>query len=199
MKDAKKSEARTNAKAGTTPSSAGGIEQLVITTENYDPKDPTRRPEGWSAIRGKRVYRREQLDRLRGISDAVIKEKRPQKEQEEEQAMQKEVAQHGHLLGLGGGKSNSGTPVGVAGAGSGDIDGDGEVQMHFDPSDFDLTTNKRPKVPSALCVQILLYSLHTRYCIGMGHGETTSCICQRMEGLCVCGEFCGETIKGGYP
>ena len=38
--------------------------QILITPHNYDPNDPSKRPEGWIALRNKRVIVKEQIDRL---------------------------------------------------------------------------------------------------------------------------------------
>ena len=38
--------------------------QILITPHNYDPNDPSKRPDGWIALRNKRVIVKEQIDRL---------------------------------------------------------------------------------------------------------------------------------------
>jgi hypothetical protein len=109
------------------------LEQLDISSDTFDPSDESKRPSGWAAIRKKRIYKREQLDRLRGVSEAIIQSRRAQREKEEEEAMVREVAQHGNVLGAGGVRrpQEEETPE--------------ELEMRFDPEDFDLATNKRPK------------------------------------------------------
>ena len=53
---------------------------LEFTKDNFDPNYTSKRPEGWIAARKKRVYKKEQLDRLRGVSNFQIEENRRQRE-----------------------------------------------------------------------------------------------------------------------
>ncbi len=53
---------------------------LEFTAENFDPAFPSKRPQGWVAARKKRVYRKEQIDRLRGVPQSTVEEMRRQRE-----------------------------------------------------------------------------------------------------------------------
>jgi hypothetical protein len=53
---------------------------LEFTKDNFDPTLPAKRPDGWVAARKKRVHKKEQLDRLRGVPNHIIEERRRQRE-----------------------------------------------------------------------------------------------------------------------
>jgi hypothetical protein len=55
---------------------------LVITEENFDPRDPSKRPDGWIALRNKRVVVKEQIDRLAGVDEDTIAAMRDDRELE---------------------------------------------------------------------------------------------------------------------
>ena len=76
----------------------GGPIELVFTKDNFDPKDLTKRPPGWHALRMKRIIIKEQLDRAAGIDEDVIGSQRPVKEIDEENIMLSEVSKYGKLL-----------------------------------------------------------------------------------------------------
>jgi hypothetical protein len=78
------------------------VQELVISPDTFDPSDPLKRPAGWTAVRARRLHRKEQLDRLRGVSEPSILERRLQRETDEETIMVNEVATHGNVVGLGG-------------------------------------------------------------------------------------------------
>ena len=150
---------------------ASPYEPIIIDETNFDPNIESKRPNGWSALRKRRVYRKEQLDRLRGVSDMIILEKRGDREREEESLMLKEVAQHGTVIMTGPGNNNNNngnkqkkkhkqkpqhtatTVTKTAEAeGQDDIYSDDndeeapeELEMNFDDDEFDAKTNKRPK------------------------------------------------------
>lgn len=115
---------------------------LVILESNFDPNIDSKRPNGWHAVRKRRVYKREQLDRFRGITEAVIQAKRAEREKEEEEAMLREVALHGNVLGMGGAKKAA--AAGAASSTSEDKPPE-ELEMNFDAEEFDAKTSKRPK------------------------------------------------------
>ena len=57
-----------------------GVSSLQITFENFSSSDSTLRPPGWVELKTKRVNALEQVDRIAGISEEVIKSKREQRE-----------------------------------------------------------------------------------------------------------------------
>lgn len=78
----------------------GPITELDLSPSVFDPKNPNKRPEGWTEVRMKRVLKREQQERENGVDEETIMLSRPQKLKEEEAAMLDEVAKHGTVLGL---------------------------------------------------------------------------------------------------
>lgn len=82
------------------PSSGGGL--VFIDAATFDPAALESRPSGWGEARRKRITKKEQLDRLRGVKEDDIVAKRVEREAEEEQNMVSEVVKHGHLIGIGG-------------------------------------------------------------------------------------------------
>lgn len=80
--------------------------KLEINSATFDPKDKKKRPQGWDDVRQKRVNRRERLDRMRGLTESAIATKRPQRLEEEEELMIREIAKHGCLVGIGGVKAS---------------------------------------------------------------------------------------------
>lgn len=78
------------------------VQELVITPDTFDPTDPSKRPSGWNGVRARRLHRKEQLDRLRGVSEPSILERRLQREVDEESMMINEVSAHGNVVGIGG-------------------------------------------------------------------------------------------------
>lgn len=119
---------------------SAALAPLVILESNFDPNIDSKRPNGWHEIRKRRVYKREQLDRFRGISEATIQAKRAEREKEEEQAMLSEIALHGSVLGVGGTKKTATGAASVL-----DDKPPEELEMNFDADEFDVKTNKRPK------------------------------------------------------
>jgi hypothetical protein len=56
---------------------------LVITTHNYDSRNPSKRPAGWSDIKAKRILLLEKIDRTHGIDEETsLRSKRPQRFQD---------------------------------------------------------------------------------------------------------------------
>jgi hypothetical protein len=55
------------------------VGRLDISPATFDPKDPKKRPQGWNTVQRKRVFKKEQLDRLRGVREADIISKRDQR------------------------------------------------------------------------------------------------------------------------
>jgi hypothetical protein len=74
-------------------------DDLVITSSNFDPSNPSKRPEGWVTLRNKRVIVKEQIDRLAGVDEDTIAAMRDDRELEEEELMLAEVAQFGVVQG----------------------------------------------------------------------------------------------------
>lgn len=72
---------------------------LIFTPDNFDPADPTKRPEGWIALRQKRIVIKEQIARVGGVDEDTIAAMRDDNELEEEDLMLAEVAAHGCVLG----------------------------------------------------------------------------------------------------
>lgn len=76
------------------------IQDILITPENFLATDISRRPKDWNEVRMKRVLMREYVDRLEGVDEITIKERRAQRIAAEERSMVKEVAERGRLLNM---------------------------------------------------------------------------------------------------
>ena len=59
--------------------SSAPITELDLSPSVFDPKNPNKRPEGWTDVRMKRVLKREQFDRENGIDEETISRNRAQK------------------------------------------------------------------------------------------------------------------------
>jgi hypothetical protein len=55
------------------------IDDITITAENFNASDLNMRPEGWKELRLKRVLMKEYVERLEGVPEAAISEKRAQR------------------------------------------------------------------------------------------------------------------------
>ena len=53
---------------------------LVFNKDNFDPMYPSKRPDGWVAARKKRVYKKERIEALRGMTSGMIEETHRQRE-----------------------------------------------------------------------------------------------------------------------
>jgi hypothetical protein len=71
---------------------------VTITEDNFDANDLRRRPPHWNDIRVKRVVIKEIADRLVGLSEEEIVNRRPERISQEESEMISEVVIHGRLL-----------------------------------------------------------------------------------------------------
>jgi hypothetical protein len=86
------------------------VSDLEVNANNFDPNDPSKRPEEWRDVLMKRVLKKEQADRENGIDEDTISASRAAREKEEDALMVKEVATHGKVLGLKtGGRKRSAT------------------------------------------------------------------------------------------
>ena len=154
------------------------FEKLDINPDTFDPSDPEKRPTGWAEVRRKRVYKREQLDRLRGAAEATLLNLRAQREQEEEALMLQEVAQYGNVLGFGGVKK----PVDE------EVIDPKELEMNFDPEDFDSSTNKRPRG----WAQVKLRRVYMKVsALADIYIHDVKIVYVRLTLLCMCGAICG--------
>lgn len=79
---------------------ASTFADLVITPETFDPKDPSKRPDGWVAVRMMRVIVKEQAERVKGVDEETIMESRTKREEEEEATMIGEVVANNAVLGF---------------------------------------------------------------------------------------------------
>jgi hypothetical protein len=75
---------------------------IIIDAKTFDPKNPSKRPLGWSELRTKRVLMAEAVDRRSGAADSDIIESRTSRERQEENAMIAEAQAYGALLGIAG-------------------------------------------------------------------------------------------------
>lgn len=57
-----------------------GVSNIHFDGDNFNPGQPSVRPTGWAEIRSKRVFLKEHIERLNGVSEKLILERRPQKE-----------------------------------------------------------------------------------------------------------------------
>lgn len=76
------------------------VPDVTITEDNFDANDLRRRPPHWNDIRVKRVVIKEIADRLLGLSEEEIVERRAERISQEESEMISEVVIHGRLLNV---------------------------------------------------------------------------------------------------
>ena len=76
-------------------------ESLDSLETNFDPEDfdlaTGKRPNGWAAVKLRRVYIKEWRDRKEGVDEETIMERRYQREQEAESEMIQEMSVHGRI------------------------------------------------------------------------------------------------------
>jgi hypothetical protein len=76
------------------------LEDILIDSSNFAANDPHKRPEFWKEVRMRRILVKEYVDRLEGLDEDTMKEKRNHRVQDEEKLMVTEVLNNGRLLNL---------------------------------------------------------------------------------------------------
>jgi len=86
------------------------VSNLEVNSDNFDFPNPAKRPFFWNEVRTKRVMLKEHIERINGVPEATLTEKRPTKEVDEEMTLVSEVLAYGRLLNVGESKPTSLTP-----------------------------------------------------------------------------------------